>query len=220
MPKSKLIVFIEKCLSNLNTRVAKHWLRFDHFLEVLAYFAVGDLDYKPGEDLQENERQREMQRVGLEFCLRNHLVEKFCDFILGKKSPLVQVGEKRIDMGGSYSTPNFSPLIKVITRIITDEDGLLEKYPMNDVEKNMMLQHDLLKVMLGSSQGSEQFGRCLANMCRENFQLSKKVSKVFIKSINNSNYDTVKNYLTALKPFIQLEDSLKMCKLEWVFGYS
>ena len=57
-------------------------------------------------------------------------------------------------------------------------------------------------------------------MCKDNYKLSKKVSKVFIKSINNSNYENVKNYLTALKPFLTLEDSLKPMKLEWVLGIS
>jgi hypothetical protein len=57
-------------------------------------------------------------------------------------------------------------------------------------------------------------------MCKDNFKLSKKVAKVFIKSINNSNYDTIKNYLNALKPFLRLNDSLKEQKLEWIFGFS
>jgi hypothetical protein len=57
-------------------------------------------------------------------------------------------------------------------------------------------------------------------MCRDNVKLSKKVSKVFIKSINSSNFDNVKNYLTALKPFIKLNDSIKAQKLEWVFGFN
>lgn len=73
--------------------------------------------------------------------------------------------------------------------------------------------------MLGSSAGSKQFGQCLANMCKDNMKLSKKVAKTFIKSINNSNYDNVKNYLTALKPFLRVDDSLKLMKLEWVFGF-
>ncbi len=30
----------------------------------------------------------------------------------------------------------------------------------------------------------------------------------------------MKNYLTALKPFILIDDSLKMQKLEWIFGFS
>ena len=47
-----------------------------------------------------------------------------------------------------------------------------------------------------------------------------KVSKVFIKAINNSNFDNVKSYLKALKPFLRLEDGFKLEKLEWVFGLS
>lgn len=74
--------------------------------------------------------------------------------------------------------------------------------------------------MLGSSTGSKQFGQCLANMCKDNIKLSRKVSKVFIKAINNSNYENVKNYLMALKPFLKMQDGLKAQKLEWVFGFS
>lgn len=57
-------------------------------------------------------------------------------------------------------------------------------------------------------------------MSHENTKLSKKVSKVFIKAINGANYDNIKNYLTALKPFLKLNDSLKPQRLEWVFGVS
>ena len=57
-------------------------------------------------------------------------------------------------------------------------------------------------------------------MCKDNVKLSKKVSKVFIKIINNSMYDNVRNYLMALKPFLRMQDSLKAEKLEWILGYS
>ena len=57
-------------------------------------------------------------------------------------------------------------------------------------------------------------------MCKDNLKLSKKVSKVFIKAINSSNLDNVKNYLMALKPFLKMNDSLKDKKLEWVFGFN
>jgi hypothetical protein len=57
-------------------------------------------------------------------------------------------------------------------------------------------------------------------MCQDNEKMSQKVSKVFIKAINNSNFDNVKSYLTALKPFLKMNDSLKLKKLEWVFGFS
>ena len=97
---------------------------------------------------------------------------------------------------------------------------MLDKYPLTDLEKKIFLNGELLKVMLSSSSGGKQFGECLANMCRDNLKLSKKVSKVFIKSINQSNYDNIKSYLTALKPFVKMEDSLKQQRLEWIFGIS
>jgi hypothetical protein len=97
---------------------------------------------------------------------------------------------------------------------------LLAKFPLSELEKKIFLNGELLKVMLSSSSGGKQFGECLANMCRDNLKLSKKVSKVFIKSINQSNYDNIKSYLTALKPFVKLEDSLKQQRLEWIFGIS
>lgn len=65
-------------------------------------------------------------------------IEKACDFLLGKKSPLYQLGEKRSEMGGSFSNPNFSALIKLLTRMIND-DELIQKYPLNDLEKKMFL---------------------------------------------------------------------------------
>jgi hypothetical protein len=38
--------------------------------------------------------------------------------------------------------------------MITNQE-LNEKYPLNDIEKKMLLHQDLLKVMLGSSSGSK-----------------------------------------------------------------
>lgn len=53
-------------------------------------------------------------------------------------------------MGGSISSPNYSALIKILTKMIQNAP-LLEKYPMTDIEKKMFLNKELLKVMLGSS---------------------------------------------------------------------
>jgi hypothetical protein len=64
------------------------------------------------------------EKVGLEFFMRSKFIERACDFILGKKSPLVAPNEKRIEMGGSFSSPNFSPLIRLITKIISNNDLL------------------------------------------------------------------------------------------------
>jgi len=55
-------------------------------------------------------------------------------------------------------------------------------------------------------------------MCKDNAKLSKRVTKVFLRSIEQAHLDTVKGYLKALKPFLRANDSLKQQKLEWVFG--
>lgn len=128
--------------------------------------------------------------------------------MLGKKSALCAPGEKRYEMGSTFNGPNFTPLIKLLTKVLTDSD-IINKYPLNEVEKKMFLHADLLKVMLSSSVAVKQFGQCLANMCRDNAKISMKVSKVFVKAISNSNFDNVKSYLSALKPFVRLDDSLR-----------
>lgn len=97
-------------------------------------------------------------------------------------------------MGSAFTTPNFTPLMKLLIKMITNTE-LLEKYPLKELEKKMFLHNDMLKVMLGSNSGSKEFGECLANMCQDNFKLSQKVSKVFLKAIKNSSFDSVKNYL-------------------------
>ena len=88
--------------------------------------------------------------IGLEFFYKNKFVEKACDFLLGKKSPLCSPSEKRFEMGGSFSQPNFSPLIKLITSMISNKK-MLETYPLSEIEQRMLLHNELLKIMLGSS---------------------------------------------------------------------
>jgi len=149
---------------------------------------------------------------------RVSFIEKACDFILGKKSPLCQPNEKRYEMGGSYTTVNFSPVIQIVTRMIQHEEFLV-KYPLSNTEKKMFLHQDFLKIMLGSCASAKQFGLCLGNMCKDNLQLTRKVSKVFIKAINGSNSDNLKAYLKALKPFLRVDDQFKEVKLEWIFGF-
>jgi hypothetical protein len=160
-PASLCARFIMKCLSLLNTQVAKSWSRFDQFLEILVAFGFG-------EEGKEDEPQN---LIGLEFYMNIRFVERVCDFILGKKSPLCMPSEKRIEMGGSFSQPNFTPLIKMLTKILTNQ-ALLDKYPLTDLEKKMFLDAELLKILLSNQSGGKQFGQCLANMCQDNTKLS------------------------------------------------
>ena len=77
--------------------------------------------------------------------------------MLVKKSPLCRAGESRPDLGGPYTHPELGNVIKLMTAMITDQE-LLDKYPMADIEKEMILHQDLLKTMLGSVSAGKQFG--------------------------------------------------------------
>jgi hypothetical protein len=78
------------------------------------------------------------EAIGIEFLFRNNFFEKACDFILGKKSPLMHPNEKRFEMGGSYNQPNFSSITKLLTRMLTNQD-FMDKYPLSDIGKKMFL---------------------------------------------------------------------------------
>ena len=119
-------------------------------------------------------------------------------------------------MGGSFQTPNLGPLISVITRMM--QSPHFTNNPLNSDAKVLMMRPELLKIMLGQTGASKHFGVCLASVCKEDENFSKKVAKVFLKSINNANLESVKNYMKALKPFLLIDDSLKTKKLEWVLG--
>jgi len=95
----------------LNTRASKGWSRFDNYLQILQSFGV----YSP-EEVEESILSAEAKipqvqedslacNLGIEFYLKQNMVERFGDFILGDQSPYKN--PYRISMGGSYMQPNF-----------------------------------------------------------------------------------------------------------------
>ena len=50
------------------------------------------------------------------------MLERLGDFILGSKSPLHQPGAPRVVMGSQFTPPNFSPIMGVITTMMTDKE--------------------------------------------------------------------------------------------------
>ena len=103
-----------------------------------------------------------------------------------------------------------------MTQMISDE-ALIAKYPMTEVAGKMIQHNDILGKMMDPASGAN-LGEQLASMCRNNLKMTKKLAKVFIKAINQVNYDKQAPYLKALKKFMLLDDNLKQQRLEWVFG--
>jgi hypothetical protein len=84
-----------KALSLLKTRASKNWAKFDHFLETIYSFAVEtyhDQFIKTPANIKllENDPvDPEQKKIGLEFLADNNFILRACDWILGRKSPLV-----------------------------------------------------------------------------------------------------------------------------------
>jgi len=153
----------------------------------------------------------------LEYLFRIHFIEKLGDFILGKSSPLYKPGDMRIPMGGTYNQPEFSAFQTIIE--FMQNHPLSEKYPLNEIEREMLISPSFITMMVGSGKGSESLGKTLASICKDNEKQSRDIAKMLVKTIAAPGSKGKENYFVAMKPFLRIDDGLKMKRLEWVFGF-
>lgn len=155
----------------------------------------------------------------MEYFFKTNMPERLLDFVLGAKSPMLKAGEPRVAMGGSYAQPNLSSIMKIITTMI-GANNLLAKYPLTAMTNKMMQNKEMLGKILEENSANKDFGAQLTGMCKDNYEMTKKMAKVFLKSVNQPNVDKVSLYLKSLKKFLLINDSLKIQRLEWIFGIS
>ena len=64
---------------------------------------------------------------------KRNMIEILGDFILQDDSPIESEMQRKI-MGNSFDKVNFSPLLGIISRMMTDK-AMLEKYPLTENAK-------------------------------------------------------------------------------------
>jgi hypothetical protein len=133
-PKAICARFMQLLLGNLRDRAAKAWSRFEYYLDIILGFGVhSDTDFTEMNDSNAEtpwSTDSEGCRIGFEYYFKIQIIEVLLDFMLGDSSPLKQPGETRVSMGGSYTQPNFTPIMKLITTMMTDA-VMLEKFPLS-----------------------------------------------------------------------------------------
>ena len=117
-------------------------------------------------------------------------------------------------MGTQFTKPNFSPIMGVITTMMTDKE-MIAKYPLSENAQKILESKEILSMLMNPEN---DFTGMLAGMCKDNYKLSKKMAKVHIKNINKQNQDVLENSLKSLKSFMLIKDSLQETRLNWVFG--
>ena len=66
-----------------------------------------------------------------------------------------------------------------------------------------MLQNKLIlgRIVEDNAQ-NKSFGIMISTMCKDNYKMSKKLSKIFLKAYNQNSTDKIAVFLKALKKFL------------------
>ena len=90
-------------------------------------------------------------------------------------------------MGNAYDKPNFSPLLGIVSRMMTDKE-MTEKYPLSE-DATKIVQSDVLMKML--MEPENDFDGKLALMCTNNLKLTKIMTKKLLKIINGYSQEDI-----------------------------
>ena len=219
-PTSLALQFYDLMMENLPERAAKSWKNFEYFLELFFAFAVfspTDIEGKWTGETTLNaipfDKEGEAYKLGIGFYYRKNMLEVLGDFVLGDKSPMAGM-QQRVQMGTSYTKPSFGPLMGTITTMMTDKE-MIKKYPLSENSKKILESKHILSMLMSPENN---FTSMLNSMCVNNYQLTKKMAKVYVKNFNRQNIEQMDSSLRELQTFMLIDDSLKKCRFDWIFG--
>ena len=72
--------------------------------------------------------------------------------------------------------------------------------------------------MIEPGDGSADFSDVLVKMAYDNIKVSKKMAKTYLKSISRTSSESLQQTLSNIRAFLAINDSLKLNRLEWIFG--
>jgi len=135
----------------------------------------------------------------MEYFFKTDIIDLLVDFVFGERKP----GD--VQMGGSYAQPNFTPLNKVITLCLSQTE-MIKKYEKQAAVNQLMTKSSFLKKALEENVEKDDFAQQITDWCKENFKMSKKLSKIFLKAFAMT--ANIQKYLKAVKKFLCIKDSM------------
>ena len=140
-------------------------------------------------------------------------------------------------MGGAYTSPNFSSLLKTVILMISDK-AMLAKYPLDELNSAVVAHKDILQKMIEPGESSSSYSSTgygysstaapakdnadftdiLLTMAHENEKVSKKMAKAYLRAANKTGIDSLQSSLKKIRKFLSIQDSLKQARMEWIFG--
>ena len=65
------------------------------------------------------------------------------------------------------------------------------------------------------------FSEMLNIMCIDNISATRKMAKAYVRELLNKNHvDDIEKGLKSVREFLQIKDSLRIFRFEWVFGFA
>ena len=105
-------------------------------------------------------------------------------------------------MGNSFDKVNFSPLLGIISRMMTDKT-MLEKYPLSENAIKIVQSELLLKMLM---EPENDFDGKLTLMCKDNPKLTAIMTRKLLKIINGYNFEDIQSSSKALRSFMLIQD--------------
>ena len=148
-------------------------------------------------------------KTGVELYFLYDMIHYLGDFILQENSPYYEAGQMRIQMGGTYSSPNFSKVLKTIIMMVSDAP-MMAKYPLNDKNQAVVSHKNIIQQMIEPAEGSNtDFTGLLLNMAKNNVKISKKMAKTYLKNSGKPGPDAPGQALAQIAEYLKIDDDLK-----------
>lgn len=204
--------FMTVMVNSIHTQASSNWTKFEQFFNFLHKVTIG------------GEPQ-------LHFMKKMQLETLLADFFLAERSPIRPADEKRMSMGSNYSKPVWDSLVQTICYLSRHTDPREEgqenmpstildgpTFPPGDNEKKVIVSKHFGTKAIKDAFEAEAVGQLIAHWSFENEENSAIFAGVFLKGINETEYEEVAPFLTAMHYFLSLEDGLQNKRYEWLLG--
>lgn len=212
---AKAETFMKNIFNAVQTQASANWTKFEHFFNLIKQVTIGG-------DAQ------------LEFMKSNHMETLLADFFLAETSPIKPIQEKRTSMGNNYSKPIYDSLVQTICYLSrhTDPRESEEKvkgvipptamgkklYEPAENEKKVIVSKQFAVKALKEAFEADAVGKLIAHWSYMNEENSKVFAHVYLKGINETDYEEVAPFLTGMHHFLGIKDDLQLKRMEWLLG--
>jgi len=218
VPKALSGRFVLKMLEIVPTECPKQWIRFQQYFEILRDFV-------------------RLGRNQLEFMHKNSALVRLVDFVLGNKSPLLQSGDKRYEMGSRLTrVDGFDSIVEIVSLLIRnsktpqingeDTSHSSVVYPekmheLTSIEKKLIEHPEFYIRALKGNHDTEGLGRAIGHLAYKNRSLSLTMANCIMKIMDDiEEPDEIEHYFNVIRHFFDVEDDHQTMRFDTVFGYA